>query len=441
MEAGKEVIGDRRSSNADRSPVGARSTTSSTADDRRSRVDGWMPLAEDDPAFGQAVAAADDILQNQTETFAAGDYEADRRLLDKGGERCPKIGDSLDFFAFFHEPHYALVEVQPVVPQHDRAGPGAAARPMVDPVAAADVRAHGARPRHPPPAGGRHLTIGVGAHLRACAAACSTAVSSCVDANLRARRRRRARRPVGPRRCRRWASTSRSSLLLVLAVALRRAQLRRRRGSSRRKRPDGGQGGARTSAASCPAEEPPERFPVSFYLVAMLFIMFDIEIIFLYPYAVSPRDARRRTGSGRSSSFSVVFFLAFVYVVAKGGLDWGPLRAAAAGSTRVGLGRAHRRDHHPPGRARRPRGERGGGLMGLVQRRRATTGSAGLDHNFITGKLEDLVNWARARSTWPAHVRSGLLRHRDDGHRRPPTTTSPASAWRSSGPRPARPTS
>ena len=35
-----------------------------------------------------------------------------------------------------------------------------------------------------------------------------------------------------------------------------------------------------------PSREPPDRFPVSFYVVAMLFIMFDIEIIFLYPYAV-----------------------------------------------------------------------------------------------------------------------------------------------------------
>ena len=35
-----------------------------------------------------------------------------------------------------------------------------------------------------------------------------------------------------------------------------------------------------------PSREPPNRFPVSFYIVAMLFIMFDIEIVFLYPYAV-----------------------------------------------------------------------------------------------------------------------------------------------------------
>ncbi|MGA1258462.1 MAG: NADH-quinone oxidoreductase subunit A, partial [Ilumatobacteraceae bacterium] len=36
-----------------------------------------------------------------------------------------------------------------------------------------------------------------------------------------------------------------------------------------------------------PSRESPERFPVSFYIVAMLFIMFDIEIIFAYPYAVA----------------------------------------------------------------------------------------------------------------------------------------------------------
>ena len=41
-----------------------------------------------------------------------------------------------------------------------------------------------------------------------------------------------------------------------------------------------------------PSREPPERFPVRFYLVAMLFIMFDIEIVFLYPYAVSQPRAR-----------------------------------------------------------------------------------------------------------------------------------------------------
>jgi NADH-quinone oxidoreductase subunit A len=74
-----------------------------------------------------------------------------------------------------------------------------------------------------------------------------------------------------------------------------------------------------------PSREPPERFPVSFYIVAMLFIMFDIEIIFIYPYAVS----RRELGSfafWEMIAFTVVFFAAFVYVVARGALDWGPLQ-------------------------------------------------------------------------------------------------------------------
>ncbi len=74
-----------------------------------------------------------------------------------------------------------------------------------------------------------------------------------------------------------------------------------------------------------PGRELPERFPVSFYIVAMLFVMFDIEIIFIYPYSV----ARRELGSfafWEMIAFSAVFFAAFVYVVARGALDWGPLQ-------------------------------------------------------------------------------------------------------------------
>ncbi len=74
-----------------------------------------------------------------------------------------------------------------------------------------------------------------------------------------------------------------------------------------------------------PSREPPERFGVSFYIVAMLFIMFDIEIIFVYPYAVS-RSSVGSFGFWSMLEFSAVFFIAFVYVVARGGLDWGPLQ-------------------------------------------------------------------------------------------------------------------
>ena len=75
-----------------------------------------------------------------------------------------------------------------------------------------------------------------------------------------------------------------------------------------------------------PSREPPERFPVTFYMVAMLFIMFDIELIFIYPFAVD----RRFLGSyalWEMIAFSVVFFASFVYVVARGALEWGPLGA------------------------------------------------------------------------------------------------------------------
>jgi NADH-quinone oxidoreductase subunit A len=73
-----------------------------------------------------------------------------------------------------------------------------------------------------------------------------------------------------------------------------------------------------------PSRTVPERFPVGFYLVAMLFIMFDIEIVFLYPYAVN-RSELGAFGFWAIVVFSVVFFLSFVYEVARGGLDWGPM--------------------------------------------------------------------------------------------------------------------
>jgi NADH-quinone oxidoreductase subunit A len=76
-----------------------------------------------------------------------------------------------------------------------------------------------------------------------------------------------------------------------------------------------------------PSRDAPERFPVTFYLVAMLFIMFDIEIIFLYPYAVA-HEQLGAFGFGAIMFFSVVFFLSFVYEVGKGGLDWGPVAQA-----------------------------------------------------------------------------------------------------------------
>lgn len=81
-----------------------------------------------------------------------------------------------------------------------------------------------------------------------------------------------------------------------------------------------------------PTRQPPDRFPVSFYLVAMLFIMFDIEVIFLYPYAVA-HEALGSYGLWEMVTFSVIFFFSFVYIVAKGALDWGPIKQAIRSTT------------------------------------------------------------------------------------------------------------
>ncbi len=91
---------------------------------------GWTILDESDPRRGQAVASADEIIQIEAEEFSAGEY-APVAVYDKGGERWPKIGESLDFFAFRHEPRYSIVEVVPLIEQ--RVEPGRApARPQVD---------------------------------------------------------------------------------------------------------------------------------------------------------------------------------------------------------------------------------------------------------------------------------------------------------------------
>jgi NADH-quinone oxidoreductase subunit A len=74
-----------------------------------------------------------------------------------------------------------------------------------------------------------------------------------------------------------------------------------------------------------PSNEPPERFPVKFFLVAMIFIVFDIEIIFLFPFAVVFRELGG-FGIGAIVIFSAAVFESFVYLISKGALDWGPVK-------------------------------------------------------------------------------------------------------------------
>lgn len=90
---------------------------------------------------------------------------------------------------------------------------------------------------------------------------------------------------------------------------------------------------ARETAASRRQGEPYEsgipveatkglRFGVSFYLVAMLFILFDIEVVFLYPIGVILKDADSVFVLGELVTFVALLLVAFVYVWRKGALDW-----------------------------------------------------------------------------------------------------------------------
>ena len=63
------------------------------------------------------------------------------------------------------------------------------------------------------------------------------------------------------------------------------------------------------------------RFPVKYYITAMLFIVFDIEIVFLYPWAVA-FDQMGAFALAEMMLFIVTVFLAYVYVLRRGGLEW-----------------------------------------------------------------------------------------------------------------------
>ncbi len=63
------------------------------------------------------------------------------------------------------------------------------------------------------------------------------------------------------------------------------------------------------------------RFPIKYYLTAMLFIIFDIEIIFLYPWAVR-FDALGLFGLVEMGLFILTVFVAYAYVWRRGGLEW-----------------------------------------------------------------------------------------------------------------------
>src|SRR5438552_14035537 len=96
-----------------------------------------------------------------------------------------------------------------------------------------------------------------------------------------------------------------------------------------------------TSAKEAPYEcgivpeyEPAERFPVKFYLVAMAFIVLDVEIIFLYPFSTVFRGLGAY-GLIAMGVFLLTLLVPFAYLLSTGALDWGPIKQVVtrAGTT------------------------------------------------------------------------------------------------------------
>jgi NADH-quinone oxidoreductase subunit A len=83
---------------------------------------------------------------------------------------------------------------------------------------------------------------------------------------------------------------------------------------------------AKLDSYECGIEPTPQpvgggRFPVKYYITAMLFIIFDIEIVFLYPWAVE-FDNMALFGLVEMGLFIVTLFVVYAYVWRRGGLEW-----------------------------------------------------------------------------------------------------------------------
>ena len=92
-----------------------------------------------------------------------------------------------------------------------------------------------------------------------------------------------------------------------------------------------GRSGKRTPAKDMPYEcgmvpqgETQPRFSVKFYLVAMLFILFDLEIVFMYPWAVVYKEmiTESKLVLWSMLSFISILMVGYVYALKKGALDW-----------------------------------------------------------------------------------------------------------------------
>ena len=212
------------------------------------------------------------------------------------------------------------------------------------------------------------------------------------------------------------------ALVFLLLGTRRRRGLHVRQRSARAEARRAGEDASPTSAGFPSEVTKSFRFGISFYLIAMLFILFDIEVVFLYPVAV------------QLEAFGLFALVETIVVrgaaargvrvrVEKGSARMEVIRAARLGRRRRVPRRAAAR---PADAARRPRGRRPGEV------RRGAAAAHDARERAELGAQERAV---------PAGLRPGLLRDRDD-HRRSArrATTSRASAPRSSASPRARPT-
>ena len=111
-------------------PLSADFTAAATLLDGQFVKDGWKKLDPSVPSFQQAGAAAS-VLLEESLALANGEFQV-VNVFDKGGQRQPQLfKGKVDFLAFKHKPHYAVVEVAPLVKQRDEPG-RAPAKPEID---------------------------------------------------------------------------------------------------------------------------------------------------------------------------------------------------------------------------------------------------------------------------------------------------------------------
>ena len=89
----------------------------------------------------------------------------------------------------------------------------------------------------------------------------------------------------------------------------------------------GSKGGIKDTPYECgmlPQGDGAPRFSVKFYLVAMLFVLFDIEVVFMYPWAVQFKEliAHSPNAFYSVSSFAGILAVAYIYAIKKGALSW-----------------------------------------------------------------------------------------------------------------------